>query len=93
MISVLASGKPVVALLGWGRDYTFGLGATPGTLHWVALTGFDMKSQTMYFTDTDGGCKQMSFTEFNQKWNRYSSGSKGAILTGTLGVQERTILY
>jgi hypothetical protein len=93
VLQLLGEGKPIVALLGWGRSYTFALGAVPSTLHWVVLTGYDMKSSTIYYTDTKKGACQFSFDEFNQKWNWYSSGAKGGFLTGTLDVPERTILY
>ena len=93
VLQLLGEGKPIVALLGWGRSYTFALGAVPSTLHWVVLTGYDMKSSTIYYTDTKKGACQFSFDEFNQKWNWYSSGAKGGVLTGTLDVPERTILY
>jgi len=83
----------VVALLGWGRSYTFALGTVPSKLHWVALTGFDKKSQQIFYMDTDGVQKSYSYAEFNQKWNWYSSGAKGGFLTGTMDVPERTILY
>jgi hypothetical protein len=93
VLQLLGQGKPIVALLGWGRDYTFLLGTVPSTLHWVVLTGYDMNTSTIYYTDTKRGACQFSFDEFNQKWNWYSSGSKGGFLTGTLDVPERTILY
>jgi Ca2+-binding RTX toxin-like protein len=93
VLQVLSEGKPVIALVGTGRDYTFGLGSVPKKLHWIALTGFDKKTQQIFFMDTDGKEKVYTFAQFNQVWNWYSSGAKGGFLTGTMDVPERTILY
>jgi uncharacterized protein with LGFP repeats len=93
VLQLLSEGRPVVALLGWGRDYTIGLGTVPDKLHYVVLTGFDLMAKTISYTNTNGEELQYSFQEFNDKWDWYSSGAKGAFLTGTLDVPERTILY
>jgi Ca2+-binding RTX toxin-like protein len=98
VLQVLSEGKPVVALIGKGRDYTFGLGSVPKTLHWIVLTGFDKKTNTIFYTDTkpdkNGAIqKQYTYDQFNQVWNWYSSGAKGGFVTGTMDVPERTILY
>jgi hypothetical protein len=93
VLQLLDEGHPVVALLGWGRDDLWLLGTVPDTLHYVVLTGFNLLSDTMFYTDTDGKECQYGLDDFYQQWNWYSDGIAGGFLTDVLDVPERTILY
>jgi uncharacterized protein YvpB len=96
----LGEGRPVVALLGWGEvevpvPYPWNPLNTeiaPETLHYVCLTGFDLSSGTIFYTDTNGVAKSMSFSSFLDKW---SWPATGVIYDGlaALGVKKRTMLW
>jgi Peptidase_C39 like family/RTX calcium-binding nonapeptide repeat (4 copies) len=98
----LGEGRPVVALLGWGEvdvpsppesPWDFDLFDTaPETLHYVCLTGFDMSSSTIFYTDTNGAAKSMSFSSFQQKWNWPGDGLVYAGLSA-MGVKKNTMLW
>jgi RTX calcium-binding nonapeptide repeat (4 copies)/Peptidase_C39 like family len=64
----------------------------PGALHYICLTGFDLASSTIFFTDTDGTAKSMGFAEFQQRWN---FPADGAVYDGlyALGVKKQTMLW
>jgi Ca2+-binding RTX toxin-like protein len=98
----LGEGRPVIALLGWGEvdipvppehPFDFDLFDTaPDTLHYVCLTGFDAPSQTVFYTDTDGTAKSMSYAAFQQKWNWPGDGIPLAALEA-VGVKKRTMIW
>ncbi len=101
ILSLVASGKPVIALInptGQSHDVgdigsIFTLGHLPNELHWVVVTGFNRANQTITYMDTNGQQVTMSFAQFNTDWNWSAGGAVGDFLTGTLHVQERTIIY
>src|SRR5262245_10302558 len=96
----LGEGRPVVALLGWGETEIpvpypwnpFNTDIAPETLHYVCLTGFDMSTSTIFYTDTNGAAKSMSFGAFQQKWNWPGDGVPYEFLEG-IGAKKKTILW
>ena len=98
----LGEGRPVVALLGWGEvdvpvppesPWDFDLFDTaPETLHYVCLTGFDSAAGTIFYTDTSGTAKSMSYAAFQKKWNWPGDGLPLEVLEA-LGVKKRTMLW
>jgi len=98
VLNVLGAGKPIAALVGWGKfsENAFGLvssGTVPTTLHWVTLTGYDSATQRIFYTDTNGAQKSYTYQEFQDKWNFSASGAAGDFLTGTLRVKQRSMVY
>jgi hypothetical protein len=99
----LGEGRPVIALIDAGEPTTVpvfnpflpipvGFDTAPGALHYVCLTGFDLPSGKVFFTDTDGTAKFMGFDEFQQRWNWQADGLVYAGLSA-LGVQKQTMLW
>jgi Ca2+-binding RTX toxin-like protein len=100
VINLLAQGRPVVALIGWGSvDLPFPLpwnpfnfDTAPEKLHYVCLRGFDAAAQRIFYTDTNGQQKSFTYGEFQQKWNWPGDGIPYATLSG-MGVKKNTILW
>jgi Ca2+-binding RTX toxin-like protein len=94
----LGEGRPVIALIGWGQvpvpDPLFppAWNVAPETLHYICLTGFDLASDTLYYTDTNGQAKSMSFVEFQQKWNWPGDGGTYLMLSA-LTVKKQTMIW
>jgi Ca2+-binding RTX toxin-like protein len=90
VLDVLGQGKPVIALLKVGEKQFLTEGIP--LLHYVVLTGFDMASQTLYYTDTNGGSYSMSYAQFNDQWN-WSDGGLFRPVLKLAGVNPGTIIY
>lgn len=60
-------------------------------LHWIAVDGFDRAQKLIYYTDTDGGRYQMSFSSFESVWKWDFGSVKNTILQG-LGVVNGTYI-
>ncbi|HJZ89452.1 MAG TPA: C39 family peptidase, partial [Gemmataceae bacterium] len=98
----LGEGRPVIALLGWGETTVpvfepwspvpVEFDTAPDTLHYVCLTGFDMSSSTIFYTDTNGAAKSMSFSAFQKKWNWPGDGLVYDGLAA-MGVKKQTMLW
>ncbi|WP_020470607.1 C39 family peptidase [Zavarzinella formosa] len=94
----LGEGRPVVALIGWGSvpvpspNPGKPWDIAPSKLHYVCMTGFDMDKGEVYFTDTNGQAKSMTFDQFQGYWNWPGDGLVYAALSG-LGVKKQTILW
>jgi uncharacterized protein with LGFP repeats len=94
VLDILASGRPVIALMNpSAENRTVPGGHLPEELHWVVLTGYDRHDRTITFMNTDGKSYTETFDRFYQQWNWSASGPIGDILTGDFNVQPRTILY
>lgn len=102
VLARLGEGRPVIALLGWGEvdipvppdapwDFDF-FDTAPDTLHYVCLTGFDAPTQTLFYTDTDGNAKSLSYGAFQQKWDWPGDGLSLAALEA-IGVKKRTLIW
>ena len=94
ILSILATGKPVIALVNpSGENRSVPLGHLPEELHWIVLTGYDRLNRTITLTNTDGLSYTESFDKFYKQWNWSADGPIGDALTGDFNVQPRTILY
>ena len=94
ILNILATGKPVIALVNpSGQNRTVPGGHLPEELHWIVLTGYDLHDRTITLTNTDGNSYTESFDQFYKQWNWSATGPIGDILTGDFNVQPRTILY
>jgi LGFP repeat-containing protein/peptidase C39-like protein len=94
VLDLLASGKPVIALVNVGVTVHDSIaGVYPSALHYVVLNGYNRVNQTISYMDTDGNQKSWSFTEFYGRWNWQSSGLAGATLDVVVNTHERTIIY
>jgi RTX calcium-binding nonapeptide repeat (4 copies)/Peptidase_C39 like family len=98
ILARLGEGRPVVALIGWGSvpvpspiPFVF-VDLAPEALHYICLTGFDMASDTLYYMDTNGVSKQMSFTEFQDKWDWTATGAVYGFMYG-LGIRKQTMIW
>jgi RTX calcium-binding nonapeptide repeat (4 copies) len=96
----LAEGRPVIALLGegevevevpypWDPDNT---DTAPAALYYVCVTGFDLSSDTIFYTQPNGYAKSVSFSEFQQKWNWAADGAVYDYLSDR-GVKKRTMIW
>jgi hypothetical protein len=56
---LLWSGKPVMALIS----------PDVGQLHYVVLRGFNERTQTIFYNDTNGATVGVSYAEFQRQWN------------------------
>jgi hypothetical protein len=99
VLDLLGQGRPVIALVGWGEvDFpvTYGpvivIETVPEVLHYVTLTGYDMQTQQIFYTDTDGVAKAFSFAEFQDKWDWTATGQADAVLSA-MGIDKKTILW
>jgi hypothetical protein len=102
VLDLLAAGRPVVALIGWGSQVLpifnpllpvpVEFATAPGTLHYICLTGFDLPAGKLYYKDTDGESHWMSFYKFQQRWNWPADGSIYAGLSA-MGIKKQTILW
>lgn len=68
LLQILGGGKPIVALIQPGLQYVDPTHVIP-LLHYVALRGFDLASQELYYTDTNGAEATMSFAAFKEQWD------------------------
>ena len=94
VLNILATGKPVIALINpTGQNRTVPGGHLPEELHWIVLTGYDRHDRTITFMNTDGNSYTETFDQFYKQWNWSASGPIGDILTGDFNVQPRTIIY
>jgi len=64
----------------------------PEGLHYICLTGYDMDSQTIYFTDTNGEAKSFSFETFQARWN-FAGDGVAYLGMEALGIKKQTILW
>ncbi len=100
VLARLGEGRPVVALIGWGEIpipapmpwNPLNFDIAPEVLHYICLTGFDAAEQKVFYTDTNGVEKEMSFIEFKGKWNWPATGAVYGVLSA-LGVKKQTILW
>lgn len=100
VLARLGEGRPVVALIGWDPIlipsplplYPGDLDTAPGKLHYICLTGFDQAEDKIFYTDTNGEAKSMSFAAFQAKWNWQADGAVYAILSG-MGVKKQTMIW
>jgi Ca2+-binding RTX toxin-like protein len=94
----LGEGRPVIALIGWGQvflpDPLFPLiwNSAPEKMHYICLTGFDLASDTLYYTDTNGEAKSMGFNEFQQKWNWPADGGT-YLLMQAMSLKKQTMIW
>jgi Ca2+-binding RTX toxin-like protein len=94
----LGEGRPVIALIGWGvvpvpsPNIFKPIDFVPEKLHYICLTGFDMAENELYYTDTNGEAKTMSFEEFQNKWDWTADGFAYEGLKA-LGVNKQTMLW
>ena len=96
----LGEGRPVIALIGWGELHIpapvpwnpLNFDTAPANLHYICLTGFDQATSTLFYTDTDGVAKTMSFSDFQQMWDWPGDGMIYAALSAA-GVKKQTILW
>jgi len=104
VLQLLGAGRPVIALINsagqlqanWRINddgYIRVGGVVPKTLHYVTLTGFDLREGNISYMDFDGIAKTYSITEFMARWDYRTKGPLGAALTGPLGCKERTIIW
>lgn len=97
VLDLLASGKPVIALVAVGTK-SLGIGGKYGLLHYVVLTGFDQASQTIRLVDTNGAQKTWTFAEFDKNWKWFDHftgvlGESAQKVVEGLGLRKRTILF
>jgi len=61
LLKQLLAGRPVIALVRVGRAYE-----TPviPALHWVVVNGFDSKHRVVYYVDTNGEQREVSYKDF-----------------------------
>jgi hypothetical protein len=91
VLELIGQGKPVIALLKVGDvEIIPRLEAAP-KLHYVVLNGFDLATQTIFYTNTNGSRQSMSFNEFNRQWDWSDGGITGAALRAA-NVHRRTII-
>ncbi len=95
VINLLQQGKPVVAMVRVPGDQSilYGLYTVP-QLHWIAVTGYDMRTGTIYYTDTDGKSYPESFNDFDQSFSWWGQGV-GEIpyaALNAIGVVEGTLI-
>jgi hypothetical protein len=81
IVTGLQAGRPAVAMI---RVADLGL-------HWIAVSGVDRASQTIFYTNTDGNDYSMSFASFNSKFNWSMGWTTNAFLQ-SLGVVKGTII-
>jgi hypothetical protein len=94
VLDILASGKPVIALVNVGTTaHDIILGTYPTALHYVVLNGYNRVNRTLTYMDTNGQQYVWSFSEFYDRWNWQSGGAAGAILDVIVNTHERTIIY
>jgi Ca2+-binding RTX toxin-like protein len=94
----LGEGRPVIALIGWGTIYLpspipFFVDSVPEKMHYICLTGFDMASDTLFYMDTNGESKTMSFTEFQDKWDWPAAGAYYEWILKPIGIQKQTMIW
>jgi Ca2+-binding RTX toxin-like protein len=103
VLNVLAQGRPMVALIGWGEITVpvvvpvagipiVTIATAPEMLHYICLTGFDATTQRILYTDTNGEQKSMSYGDFQAQWNWPGDGAIYETLK-SLGIKKRTILW
>jgi hypothetical protein len=106
VLELVASGKPVVALIRVGTVELGSASPLPGlvgtmlkqagswpALHWIAVQGFDRARGLVYFTDTDGGHHQMTFAEFEHAFNWTCASNLANRLLDGAGVNPGSIVY
>jgi len=90
----LRAGRPVVAMIqvSGTENVAFRLfNYRMPALHWIAVTGINPDSQTIYYRDTDGYDYSMSFATFNSKFN-WNFGTATNLVAQSLGVVPGTII-
>jgi hypothetical protein len=95
VINLLQQGKPVVAMVRVPGDQSILDGVyTAPQLHWIAVTGYDVRTGTIYYTDTDGSPYQESFNDFDQSfsWWGQSVGEIPYAALNAIGVVEGTLI-
>jgi Ca2+-binding RTX toxin-like protein len=99
ILNLLAQGRPVIALVGWG-EHTFpvpyggffAMVTVPQKLHYIVLTGFDLQSQTLFYTDTNGEQKSYTFAAFQDRWD-WPGSQVGYQILKDMGINKKTILW
>lgn len=94
IVSGLQAGRPVVAMIQVTGSELIKVGVFSyrlPALHWIAVTGVDRGSQTIFYKDTDGNNYSMSFASFNSKFNWNFGTATNAVAQG-LGVVKGTII-
>ena len=96
LLARLAEGRPVVALIGWGEIYVpvppVPLDLAPETLHYICLTGVDLADQKLFYTDTNGEEKSMSFATFKDRWD-WPAGSMTYAWLSAMGIKHNTMIW
>ena len=96
ILEKLGQGRPVIALIGWGEVLIpgpFFPESAPEALHYICLTGFDMATETLFYTDTDGVEKTYSFATFIERWTDWAAGPTISAFLSSIGVSENTIIW
>ncbi len=96
LLDRLGEGRPVVALIGWGEIYVPNplspLDLAPEKLHYICLTGFDLAAQALYYTDTTGEEKTMSFNTFKARWD-WPAGPTTYLWLSAMGIKRNTMIW
>jgi Ca2+-binding RTX toxin-like protein len=96
LLARLGEGRPVVALIGWGEIYVPNplspLDLAPEKMHYICLTGFDLADQELYYTDTNGEEKAMSFATFKDRWD-WPAGPTTYLWLSAMGIKHNTMIW
>jgi hypothetical protein len=96
LLARLGEGRPVVALIGWGEIFVpvppAPLDLAPEKLHYICLTGFDLADQKLFYTDTNGEEKTMSFATFQDRWD-WPAGAMTYAYLSAMGVKRNTMIW
>jgi|GEM_PF-2195065 len=96
IVSGLQAGRPVVAMIQVPGTELVKVGPFPFSyrvpaLHWIAVTGVNRGSQTVFYKDTDGKDYSMSLASFNSRFN-WNFGTATNLVAQSLGVVKGTII-
>ncbi len=91
LLQVLAQGKPAIALVRVG-NISLGKLTIPA-LHWITVTGFDPQEGKIYYTDTNNQNYQISYAEFDRRWQLSLNPSPVTAILKLNGVMPRTFVW
>jgi hypothetical protein len=94
IVTGLQAGRPVVAMIQVPGTELLSAGPLKyrvPALHWIAVTGINWSSQTIFYKDTDGVDYSMSLASFNSKFN-WNFGTATNAAAQALGIVKGTII-
>lgn len=94
IVTGLQAGRPVVAMIQVPGTELLSAGPLKyrvPALHWIAVTGINWSSQTIFYKDTDGADYSMSLASFNSKFN-WNFGTATNVAAQSLGIVKGTII-